>query len=404
MVGFYFGSGFLAAHLLGGSAYEPLLRIFAFDVFLSMGLIQVLSAALLGLRMFRETALVGLLVGGVLRQLLALSLIVVTDSLVGMVAGWLISDLVLTGIYFFMVARVLGPPRFNFPLRKLLRFYLPLEFAQAVNFTQAWFDRGLLVMYASLATLGIYNAAVTAFAALGGIGIALQSMLFPAFSSMRDGKDSFSMRDSVRLGVRYTNFVLVPLAFGLFATATPTLTLFAGKAYELGSTPLSILSLGFALAAFQVALAPVYLALEETVAAAAITGATAVTGMAAGYAVFPVWGVVGVSSARAGSMVLSAFLAVLVLRRKMPLDIDVRTVAKTLASGAVMAVALRAVQLLHYSKFLLPVYVLVGAAVYVVMLRLLRVVNRDDVNLLRRFLGKRLSPVCNVLSWMLLAE
>jgi hypothetical protein len=57
-----------------------------------------------------------------------------------------------------------------------------------------------------------------------------------------------------------------------------------------------------------------------------------------------------------------------------------------------------------YSKFLLPVYVLIGAVVYLILLRLLRAVDPADVSLLRGFLGPRLSLVSDMLSWVILPK
>jgi hypothetical protein len=59
---------------------------------------------------------------------------------------------------------------------------------------------------------------------------------------------------------------------------------------------------------------------------------------------------------------------------------------------------------LWYSKFLLALYVLRGAVVYLILLRLLRAVDPADLSLLRGFLGPRLAPVSNMLSWALLPK
>ena len=65
-----------------------------------------------------------------------------------------------------------------------------------------------------------------------------------------------------------------------------------------------------------------------------------------------------------------------------------------------MAAVLFAVQLIRYSKFMLPSYVLIGATVYLLMLRVLKVVNAEDLKLVRDFLGERLSVVSRILSWI----
>ena len=97
----------------------------------------------------------------------------------------MVSDATLL-IYLYFALRVLGAPRFDFPLVKLVSYYLPLELGQIVSYAQTWFDRAILVVYVSLATLEIYNAAIVAFGVLTQVAGAMSNMLFPAHSSIQD--------------------------------------------------------------------------------------------------------------------------------------------------------------------------------------------------------------------------
>jgi len=190
----------------------------------------------------------------------------------------------------------------------------------------------------------------------------------------------------------------------LLATAKPAITLLVGEAYASGSLPLAIFTGAFAVTAFTTALGPIFLAREETKASAAITGVTTVVGLAAAYLLLPIWGVEGAAVARALTIVLTAIFTVLVLKSRIDLQLDVRMIAKTMLSGVTMAAALFVVQLVRYSKFLLPLYVLAGGIVYIVMLRLLKVVNSSDLELLNDFVGEKLSLLARILGWMLLAN
>ncbi|HYW01025.1 MAG TPA: oligosaccharide flippase family protein, partial [Candidatus Acidoferrum sp.] len=400
IIGVYLGAPFLASHLLGDVSYAPLFRVVAFDVFLSAGMLQVLVAALLGLQMFRETAVIGFVVNGLLRQVLIISLIVLMRNFLGLVVGWLISDAATVVIYLILTVRVLGRPRFDFSLSRLTRFYLPLEFAQIVGFAQTWFDRAFLVVFVSLATLGIYNAALTAFSVLIGISSAMTNMLLPAYSSIRR-ENTASMRDSIRLGIRYANFTLAPLAFALLATAKPALTLFVGQEYVSGSLPLAIFALAFAVTAFTTPFNPLFLAIEATLVFGSIVAVSVVISLVAAFVLLPVLGIVGVAIARALAIVLIAVLQVLILRKKIALDLDLHTIAKTFIAGTVMVTVMLGIQFVYYNKFMLPVYLLLGGVAYLLMLRSLKAVTVEDMDLLRNFLGKRLSRICSIITWIL---
>ena len=400
----YLYAATLASRLLGGMVYVSLVQILAVDLLFNPCILWVVTSTLMGLGLFREIAAVGLIVGGFLRQLLIISLIVLMRSFLGLVMGWLISDATSVALYLLLVLRALGPPRFDFPLTKLFRYYLPIEFASITNQGQNWFDRALLAFFVPLATLGIYNAALTAFSVLTGVTAAIGNVLLPAYSSIErgtSGANTFS--DAVRLATRYTCFTLIPLAFGLFAVAKPALTLFVGESYVGGYTPLAILCGVLGITAFGQALAPVFLALEETWIAASITGGTVLISLVVAYMLLPGWGIIGASTGRALQMVLSTLLIFLVLRRKVTLRLEFGTIAKTTLAGAVMATVVLTIQVLAYSKWMLPVYALLGAVTYLVMLRLLRAVDESDLKMLERLLGKRMRLVSNFLGRLLIA-
>jgi PST family polysaccharide transporter len=396
----FFGSTFLASHILGNSAYSNLFQWMAVDVVFFGGIVPIATAALLGLRKFREIAVVGLVFSGFMRQFLIIALILVLRNFVGLVIGWAISDATTAIFYVVLVMRALGAPRFDFPIWKLTRFSAPLELATIVTYAQTWFDRALLALFVPLAVLGVYNATLVAFGALAGVTTALTNMLFAALSSIAG--DRLNIRNAVRLATRYACLTLTPLAFALMATSKAALTLFVGSQYVGGYLPLMLICGAFGAVAFATALGPLYLALEETKLSAAITGSSVLISLGAAYFLLPELGIVGAAIARVLAILLGAIFSVLILRRKMTLDLDFPIITKTIFAGGVMAAVVLGIQFLWYSKFLLPVYLLVGVVVYLVMLRLLKTVEVTDLDLLRRFFGAKFAFISKILRWILL--
>jgi O-antigen/teichoic acid export membrane protein len=396
----FFGSTFLASHILGNSVYSNLFQWMAVDVVFFGGILPVASAALLGLRKFREIAVVGLVFGGFVRQFSIILLILVLRNFVGLVIGWVISDAATAIIYMVLAMRALGAPRFDFPISKLTRFSAPLELATIVTYAQTWFDRALLALFVPLAVLGVYNAALIAFGALAGVTTAMTNMLFSALSSIAG--DRLNVRNAVRLATRYACLTLTPLAFALMATSKPALTLFVGAEYVGGYLPLMLICGALGVAAFGTALGPLYLALEETNLSALITGLSVLISLGAAYFLLPALGIIGAAMARALAILLGAIFSVFILRRKMTLVLDLPVITKTIFAGGVMAAVILGIQFLWYSKFLLPVYLLVGVVVYMVLLRLLKAVEVADLDLLKRFFGAKLSFISKILRWILL--
>jgi len=397
----YGAAPYLALHLLGDVSYAGIFRVLAVDVFIYAGANPLLTGALLGLHKFRETAIVGLIVGGLIRQSLIIGLIILTRNFVGLVYAWVLSDASAAVIYFVLVFRNLGRPRFDFSLARLLRFSIPLTFSNGAAYAQSWFDRVLLVVFVPLSVLGVYNATLTAFGVLQNISIAMSSMLFPAYSSLQSKEDGSNMGEAARLAIRYSTLLLIPLALGLLAASKPALTLFVGESYSNGTVPLMILSGVFAITVIgSTALPPVLLALGKTRLTATIMVVSVIISLAAAYVLLPTWGIVAASAARGLAMVISAVLTIYIVGKMIPLNLESRSILRTLFAGIVMAVVVYAVELVRYGKLLLPVYVAVGGVVYLVMLRVLRAVDIEDVELLRGLLGERFAPLCELFSWI----
>jgi hypothetical protein len=71
---------------------------------------------------------------------------------------------------------------------------------------------------------------------------------------------------------------------------------------------------------------------------------------------------------------------------------------KSIVAGGAMALIMEALQLLYYSRFLLPLYLMVGVLVNLLAMRALRAMNTADIELLRQTLGPRFNRICDLLS------
>ncbi len=103
-------------------------------------------------------------------------------------------------------------------------------------------------------------------------------------------------------------------------------------------------------------------------------------------------------------MVISVLLGIIVLKRKNAISIDLTTFWKTLAAGGMMAGVLVLVQMVFYSRILLPAYIILGGIIYLAALRLLKVVKEHDIELIHGYLGTRLGFVSKVLGAILVAK
>jgi len=333
---------------------------------------------------------------------LIIVMVILLQSFFGLILAWVISDLASASIYAAYILPKLGRPRFDFSLRKLLDFSWPLWLSGDLGFLLNWFDRALLLLFVPLATLGVYNVTLTAFNVLSNIAASVEYSLFPAYSHMQNPQQRADLTPAMRDASRYSSLVVIPLALGLLATAKPALTVFVGQAYVDGSGPLMILAGVLALTAFGSAIGPMLLALGQTRISSFITMLSVVLSLLIAFFLMPTMGMIGAAVARGFAMVIGTVLTLYFLRGKIKVKLDLEAITKSLAASTIMAAGVFAVQVLAYSKFLLPVYVLVGAVIYLISLRLLKAIRRADIDLIRRYLGRRLNFITNILEVILL--
>ncbi|MGD0424219.1 MAG: oligosaccharide flippase family protein [Candidatus Bathyarchaeia archaeon] len=373
--------------------------LFAIDVIATIG--PVAAAVFYGLLEFRDYALIYTIYGSV-RPIMVVLFVYETGSLVGLVKAWVISDTVLAVCVFLYFWRRLGPPVFRFSTKYLLKLSSPLYLATVASFLYGSFDRLTLIPLVSLTALGVYGAAVTAFTAYNGLINVLSWVLLPVFSGVYAVKGPEVLEDSIRTASRYVSIVAMPLAFALLATARPALTLLVGNSYQGGVIPLAVLALGSIATIVALSFGPVLIVLNETTLAALTSMLPIPFGVAVTFILVPVLGVSGASIARALSMLLSLLLTWYFVRRKITVKLDSKAILKSLVASVAMALVMEALQLLYYSRFLLPVYLLVGLAAYLLVLRALKAMSAADIDLLRRVLGPRFSRMCNLFSRIVL--
>jgi hypothetical protein len=190
---------------------------------------------------------------------------------------------------------------------------------------------------------------------------------------------------------------MVPLAFLLLAVAKSALIFFVGQPYVSGAGPLMVMAGAYGLTVFSIALGPMLVALSRTRSSLLITVASVLVALGSAYVFLPIFGIAGAAIARGVAMVVSLGLTIVVLQRSKALRLDLEAIWKSVVAGAVMAAVLMLVQMVVYRTILLPAYIILGALVYLILLRLLRAVRRHDVELIERYLGHRLGFVSGLL-------
>jgi len=107
-------------------------------------------------------------------------------------------------------------------------------------------------------------------------------------------------------------------------------------------------------------------------------------------------GSVGAALARSSTIIISLVFPLLFLGEPAQKYLDSRVFAKALLASCVMALAVWGIESIRMSKYLLPVYVGVGLLVYMGMIKILKVVSKEDFNFARAFVPQKMKRIINL--------
>jgi O-antigen/teichoic acid export membrane protein len=327
------------------------------------------------------------------RWLSITALLLTSKGVDGVIIGWIAGDTALLLMQTFRVTRLVGFKKQDFKAfgksaTTLLKFAFPLYIASAVSFLYTWYDKAVILAYLPLSDLGIYNTTYLAFTVLVTIATALGSALLPYYGMAYGRNDHRAISLGIKRAIKYTALVVFPLALGLAATSKTTLAIFAGQQYQAGWTVLTILSLFGLTYGIAPALSNVLLIYGKTKTILLLSLVPVVSSLTLLPLVW-VYGLSGLAIMRGISLALSFILTAYFTNKTAKIQIDRPALSRALVASATMAAAILVLQQAFYSSYLVPVYIIVGAIIYVALIRLLRALDQEDFQLLNQVIGKK---------------
>jgi len=325
------------------------------------------------------------------------ALLLAGKGLIGYVLGGIVGDVLTLILLAIVVTRIVDfsgvtLTAFRNQIGQLLKFAFPLYLAAAVSFLYTWYDKAIVLGSMPLSNLGIYNTAYQPFTVLATIASALGSALLPYYGVAYGKKYHEAISLAMKRAITYICLAIFPLTLGLMAASKPTLTIFAGSQYEGGWTVLSIFSLFGLVYGLTPALSNVLLVYRRTRTILLLSFVPVVSSLVL-LPLLWVLGLVGIAIMKGMSLALSFVLTAYFVNQAVPLRIDMRAMSRTLTASVIMAIVIVILEEIMYSVHLLLFYVVVGAAVYIAIIRVLRVLEKEDFQFLEQVMGKRTAKI-----------
>ncbi len=391
----------VVAPLLGGISVLPMfIQLAAVDVIL-LSLGQVCIASLIAVGEMRKATLY-IILWSIARYLLA-SLFLFNYAIPGVLVGWIVGDGVLLAVALRGSIGVFGVSagRAEFSMPEFVK-YSSITFVSAlIGYAINQADKLFTLAQQGLPQLAIYNVAIVAASFSGFAPYALTTVLLPALSSLHAANEVQEIRRMVRHYSRFVAIIVLPVAVG-FASITDVALRIFGPTYTSGLVPSVIVSLTTGLTAVGAVYAAVLLAVGKLrwYTGANVLGLVSLAVVA--YVATPVLGLSGPALGRASLMILAALVYGYATMRSGFFELDVKAfvcaAASSLLMGAVIFFGLWVFHTFLTKLLMIPVFVAVGALVYLGCLRVFRLLQKDDLDFIRDLVPERLHPLVAIVA------
>jgi O-antigen/teichoic acid export membrane protein len=397
----------LAIPILGGQAVLPsFVRLAAVDVVV-FSLCQVCFGALIAVGDMRNATLY-IVCWAIARYAMA-SILLVPYAIFGVLVGWIVGDSVVFVIAFRESIRRVrrGSGSSSFAFVELWRYSVYTLFSALIGYAVTQADKIFTLASQGLSELAVYNVAIVAASFTGFAPYALLTVLLPALAALHSRGRSKEMHEMIRTYTRYVSIIVLPIAMGFASVAEIALRIF-GSAYLGGLVPTVIVSVATGLTAVGAVYASALLALGELkwYTAANVLGLGALFAISS--VLTDVLGLAGPALGRAALMAIAAVVYAVALRRSGFLELDTRAFLSATGSSALMAavvfIALATAHSFLLKVAYLPALIILGAAIYLGCLRVLRLLTATDLEFARGITPTRFHPLINRIGRYLIVE
>ena len=369
---------------LHSSNYISLIRMLSVVLFGNI-MYGILNGTLLGFQNFRMTAVINIIIW-ITYYFGAVAFAVFLKSINTIVFGWMIGIClgVAVELIFVIVSlmKYLGPGKA--PTNMFIFSYsVPILLSGLISYGAASADRFVVSGILNLSSLGIYNFSLLISVSIGFLASPFNNILMPKFSELfGTGKDK-EIKPTAMVSSTLLSSFYVPSALGIAAIAPLILYLLGGNEYELGAAPLRIIMFSTALFITQNILIQTIASVRKTRLLLYSSLLALIGNVLISFILIPRYGLdgaaIGYSSVFAitfSSLYYFAWKADLI-------DFDKIGLLKIWVASISMFFVVEVVSnILGLKLMFLPFYILLGAGVYLPMVRILRVFKKENKELI----------------------
>ena len=306
----------------------------------------------------------------------------------GVLYGWLIGEGLGLILVLAEIAKAFGRPVFGYSVSSLQRQGLPLFVADFANVSLEWGDRVVVAIY-SLSWIGLFHVAASGATFISTASMAVYMGVLPHLSeAFHSGGAEELVRKVKELG-RYVILFTAPLGIGGAVLGYPLIYLFTGPNFLEAVPIFMVMSIGIWVTALSTLLQSGMIAagLNKEIMYSTIVGTVVDILIFVGFV--GSYGLLSAGFARAFLYIVSFAFYIYFMYTRNGLEVDWGAIWKAYLSSFIMGVVVYALWLYLKEVLYLPLYVIAGVVVYILMLRVLRVAEVDELAMLHNSIPEK---------------
>jgi O-antigen/teichoic acid export membrane protein len=302
--------------------------------------------------------------------------------------GAVVSLLISRGIVLFIsTSFIFKEVGFRLPkfyvLGDYLKFGLPLVPTTLLGWIASSSDRYLIGYFLSLEMVGIYSAAYSIGAIIGFFGAPLQILLFPTISKLYEERKEEEMKTYLAYSLKYFLLFTIPSVFGLSILSRPILLIMTKPEFVAqGEVVLPIVAVGALFFGLYGAIFVwILIVAKKTKLVFVLVSFSAAMNLALNVIFIPVYGIVAAAITTLIAYLVLLSFTIYFSRQSINFEIPYGFIGKSVLASLVMSLIICWVN--PIGVFLVGFMILVGAVVYLGILKLLKVFEEEEVAFLK---------------------
>lgn len=397
-------SPYLSLIFLHSSAYTNLVRLLSV-VLLGNILFGILNGTMLGLQNFRLSALINIIIW-IFYYFGSIILAYFIHDLDSLILGWTIGIFLGVFVQLALILRLLS--RFRgfskvVSTEALMRYSLPVVLSGLIGYGAAYADRFVVAGLLNLSSLGVYNFALLVSSSIGFLAVPFNNILMPKFSELYGKGQRDVIANHVKASSMLLTSLFVPAALGIAALSPIIMNLLGGPQYLGGAVPLSIVMVLSGLFVSSNILTQAVASVRKTKIFLYSSSIAFGSNILFSYLLIPRFGLVGAafgfSSVYAGTFFALYYFA----RREKIASFDMSGTIKIWVAALIMfAIVAMLVDDLGTQIYMLPVYMTIGAFIYLSLARILKLFRKENKELVLSLFPEQYGRIRRIISLLIL--